>query len=453
MPINLRDEISDYKKLKEVKKKLDGDLRKKLLLKALYYCGSKIAAGFSFGAVAVVKNEKQAKFVGNSSCKSPWCCPVCTARKMSKYAAKISSALDALRYRGFRAAMLTFTIPHTADFSCEEATEILYNTWKAFTVHGNTILQASKNDIFSNFAAATNHKHRVRVTEYTYGQKGWHPHFHCLFWFPQENFQDIVKWETALNQRWLQLAERYTIKILSRRPEYSKKNSSCIGTPQTNSSVVVDDVQQFKDSSLKLKQRIAIMYEKMDTKGSKGVFISKDSNGNPIEQLSSNYLCGWGGDKEITGNFNEKATREGHMSWQQILDAAISGNDENYWNLYFEYAEATRKYRHTRVNFSVHSGICKIIAEWQNSEGYKEYLKKKNTEFAKAVGTWKTVCFFNESQWFSICSRNLEIEILEAAKSEFAFDEISKILTANGISPPLQCEAWAEMLESALNAA
>ena len=66
MPINLRDEISDYKKLKEVKKKLDGDLRKKLLLKALYYCGSKIAAGFSFGAVAVVKNEKQAKCSDNS---------------------------------------------------------------------------------------------------------------------------------------------------------------------------------------------------------------------------------------------------------------------------------------------------------------------------------------------------------------------------------------------------
>lgn len=451
MPINVRDDVADYKKLKAIKAKIGENLRLKVVLKSVYLCGSKVPKINTVSAVAVVRNKKQAKFMGVSSCKSPWCCPVCTARKMAKYAAKMSSALDALKKKGFKAAMFTFTIPHTADFSCEESTEILYAAWKAFTVHGNTVLAAAKNDVFSNFAESTNHKHRVRVAEYTYGQKGWHPHFHCLFWFPADKFDKVLDWEERLNQRWLQLTERYTIRILSRRPEYSKENRSCIGTPQTNSSVVVDNVPTIQDGFSKLKARIGIMYSKLNN-GSKGLWISKDNEGKIIEQNSSNYLCGWGGDKEITGNVTEKATHEGHQTWQQILDAAISGDEES-WKLFFEYATATRKYRHTRVNFSVHSGLCKIIAEYQNSEGYKEYLKKKNTEYRREVGIWKVVCFFSMQQWSSICERDLEPEVLRRALQDDAFGEINKLLEEQRLGTAIQNERQAVKLEAMLNVA
>ena len=436
---------------KALKKKISENLRLKVVLKSVYLCGSKVPKINSVSAVAVVKNKKQAKFMGVSSCKSPWCCPVCTARKMAKYAAKISCALDALKRKGFKAAMFTFTIPHTADFSCEESTEILYAAWKAFTVHGNKILKASRNDIFAKFAESTNHSHRVRVAEYTHGEKGWHPHFHCLFWFPADKFDKVLDWEEKLNQRWLELTKRYTIRILARRPEYTKKNSSCVGTSQTNSSVVVDNVPTIQDGFSKLVTRVEIMYNNLN-KGSNGLWISKTKEGSIIEQNSSNYLCGWGGDKEITGNVTEKATHAGHKTWQQILDAAIAG-DEKSWSLFFEYATATRKYRHTRVNFSVHSGLCQIIAEYQNSEGYKIYLKKKNTEYRQEVGIWKTVCFFNMSQWLCICERDLEPEILRLAMLEDGFGEINKLLERHGLGTAVQNEAQAAKLEAMLNVA
>lgn len=385
----LGNEISDFKKLKAIRNKIADDTYKKVVLKGLYYCGSKVLGGDAIHSVALVANNKTARFYGNTSCKSPWCCPVCTARQMSRYAGRIAAALDALKDT-HHAAMITFTIPHTRDFNCHEATEILYNVWKAFTVHGNTVLATAKTDIFSNFMAATESKHRVRACEYTWGQSGWHPHFHCLFWFPKKHFDKIIDWEERLKERWLELCKRYTIRqLLSRYPETQRKT--------VKAQVVT---------------RVNIMYSKLN-EGSHAVYISKDSEGKPIVQKSSSYLCGWGGDKEITGNVNEKATAEGHYSWQEILTLAVDTDDDKWWNLYFEYAMTTRKVRHTRVHFSVHSGLCKIIAEHINCEGYKTVLKKNATSLEDKFGKWRLVCWFSAITWQGIYEKCLQPEIMK----------------------------------------
>ena len=383
----LGNEISDYKKLKAIRAKLADRYEEKVALKTLLLCGSKVLAADHPCAVALVANNKTARFYGNTSCKSPWCCPVCTARQMSKYASKISAALDALKDT-HNAAMITFTIPHTRDFSCEDVTEVLYDTWKAFTVHGNKVLKANPNDIFSNFMAATESKHRVRVTEYTYGQSGWHAHLHCLFWFPKKHWNEILDWEERLEKRWLEIAKRYlTRRLLSRYPETERQTVKA-----------------------KVETRMNIMFSKLD-EGCHGVWISK-SEGKPIIQKSSNYLCGWGGDKELTGNVQEKATAEGHYSWQEILDKAVETGDDKWWNLYFEYAKATKKARHARVNFSVHSGLCKIIAEHINTEGYKSVLKKNATDLEDKIGKWRLVCWFSATTWRGIYENRLEADIL-----------------------------------------
>ena len=302
------DEVKDYRQLKAIKAKMETpEFRsEKFFLKSIYNCGSKVPVIKGQAAVALVANKKQAKFMGVASCKSSWGCPVCTARQMSRYAAKIAVALDALKEHSLSAAMLTFTVPHTSGFTCEQSTEILYNSWKAFTIHGNTILKATPNDIFSKFMAEFGSKHRVRVAEYTWGKKGWHPHFHCLFWFPSNRLQEILEWEERLNQRWLELTKRYTIRQI------------LIGYPET----------QRKTVRAQVEARINIMYEKMDTAGSKGVYISKDKNGLVIEQKSSDYLCGWGANREVTGNYQNKATNPGHYSWQQILANAIAADQK-----------------------------------------------------------------------------------------------------------------------------
>ena len=423
-------EVSDYKQLKEVKKRLALNLEKKLILKSLYYCGSKVPVIRGQAAVALVANNKQAKFVGVSSCKSSWCCPVCTSRQMAKHGARIACAIEALKKQGLVPAMLTFTVPHTSGFTCEQVTEIAYKTWKAFTVHGNKPAGNYMNDVFANFCGSFNSKHRVRVTEYTFGNAGWHPHFHCLFWFPANRIQEILEWEGRLNERWLELCKRFTIREL------------LIGYPETQRKTVL----------AKVTTRVNIMYAKMDRCGSNGVYISKDKAGKVIVQKSSQYITGWSADKELTGNVKNKA-RENHYTWQQILELAIQTNDEKWWNLYFEYALATRKYRHARVNFSVQSGIGKIIENYKKTESYKTFSKKNATDRLKNLGRWKTVCWFTKLQWKLICLNDLEADLLQLALNENALQQIINLLESHKIPIPVQNAAQSVALENVLNAA
>lgn len=411
-------ETKDYKQLKAIRAQLTSThADKRIYLNNLMHCGSKVIIDdFQKGSVALIANNKSAKFYGVTTCKSPWCCPVCTARVMSKHATDVACAIDALKQQGQTAVMITFTIPHTSGFSCEQSTEILYNSWKAFTVHGNKILSTAKNDIFSNFMAEFHSKHRVRVCEYTWGSAGWHPHFHCLFWFPTDSVDKILDWEEKLNTRWLELTKRYTIK-------------------QLLLSYPTELRDLFKEQ---VKTRVDIMYDRLNEE-SQGIYISK-KDGKVIRCESSQYILGWGYDKEITGNPTAKATKENHYSWQQILEKATA-NDENsnidWWSLFFEYALATKKYRHTRINYSVHSGIKKIISEWKKTQTYKETQKKSATALEKAHGKWRTVCWFTSQQWSQICSEDLEPEIIKLAILENALEEITKLLEAHNIAPPI----------------
>ncbi len=527
-------EIEDYQQLKAVKKKLSENLSRKLFFKSLFHCGSKVAVAANLNAVAVVANNKTARFYGVTHCKSPWCCPVCTSRQMARYAADIAVAIDALKERGEIAAMITLTIPHTRDFSCQESTEILYNSWKDFVIHGNTVLKANPNDIFSNFAAATNHKHRVRVTEYTYGEKGWHPHFHTLFWFPRDKFQSIIDWQERLEKRWLEIVKRNTLKqLLLRYPETQGVTVKASGLSKLNSCEVLPDAPTIRELLFKVKNvvkvdemlnkrlenlgyRIMKMYENLDPE-SHALYISVDKSGKVIEQQSSNYICGWGANRELTGNVGYKATNPGHYTWQQILEKAIAEDrakralkapsvgtsvalekestlkndcqnkegyssklnelkpaegsrkneevsaldaaqvpaeaDNKWWTLYFEYARATLIRRHARINYSVHSGLKQIIADYKKSNAYKEFSKKNTMKLENEFGKWRVVCWFLPCQWYDICDKNLEVDILKFAVNG-GLTEINRLLEAHGLPPAVEkIGRQAEILEEVLNAA
>lgn len=383
--------------------------------KAIYYCGSQVAhvPGLADG-VYLLANEKHAAFFGTTTCKSPWACPVCTAKRMSKYATEIACAIDALKQQGQVAFMLTLTVPHHRFMSCEETTEILYNAWKQFIIHGNKRSNLTNNnkkkpnkvwksrDVFASFCEEFNCIHRVRVCEYTWGKHGWHPHFHCLFWVDKAKLQQVADWEQRLNERWLALTRHYTLKQWHKmRPE------------------------KFAQDEI----RIQYLYSKKYTNGvSQGAYISKDKNGKVITQESSMYICGWGADKELTGNIRMKATGKGHFTPHQILEnaykAKTTDDAEKWLNLFVEYMTATKKYRHARVNFSIHSGIKEIIRKWKLTNQYAETLKKKATFQMEDGGRWQTVFFFASEEWYSICTldetMNIKAELLKLAVLEDA---------------------------------
>lgn len=404
------DEISDYQLLKALRKYVSQHKEHVPVMRSTYYCGSRVlkTGGGYTPAVFVLANKQTAKIWGVTTCKNAWMCPVCSGRKMAQYASKIAMAIDALKARGQVAFMITFTVPHTSGMSCEETTEILHKTWQKFIQKGNKLHEQSytvnaenrykhgqtktrkfngkkQHDVFSAFCEEFNCVHRVRVGEFTYGKHGWHPHFHCLFWVDKARLQEVLKFQDEMRARWLTLAKRNTVAEWNRL---------------------------FPDKKADNAKRADIMYERMDKESSHGVYISVDERGKVIAQQSSQYICGWGADKEVTGNYRLKATHDGHMTPHQILQMYKDTNDDKWAELYMQYVYAVRAKRHPRIKWSARSGIEEIIAAWKQTHDCIEFLKKKHTDLVANVGNWRTVCWFSEKQWFEICLLDSQIDLV-----------------------------------------
>ena len=107
-------------------------------LDGLKYCGSQAINPNIPPAVKLIANKKESKFVGIATCHSAWSCPYCTAKVMAQKAGDIACAIDALAtWYKLRPMMITFTLPHTANMTCQETYNILLQTWRRFTKGGS----------------------------------------------------------------------------------------------------------------------------------------------------------------------------------------------------------------------------------------------------------------------------------------------------------------------------
>lgn len=333
-------------------------LEQRLQLKSIYHCCEKVipANGAKDGVFLLRNDKNDVKFFGQMTCKNPWACPHCTAMMMAKYSKKISAAIDAMREKGYAAFMLTLSVPHIKKQSCREVTDILYKTWSDWAAN---VWKKSKNfTVLGKMFNELGIEHYVRVAEYTYGKNGWHPHFHCLFWLPKKNLQAVAAFEEQIRERW----------------------SVCWKRQYDLFATVDKSIFEFTDSKQSLN-------------------ISKDESGSVRECLTSDYICGWGADKELTGNVQKHASHSSHFTPYQMLEFAADGN-KNMLNLYIEFMlQVTKKPVHWRVTFDKR-GLNAIIKTYINTEGYKSLIAKKNDS------SWKVVAWFTSEEWQSLCDEN-----------------------------------------------
>ena len=320
------------------------------------------------------KAAHSAKIVGQNTCKSPWICPCCTARQMSEYAKKIAATIDAMKQKGYIGFMMTFTVAHLKFQSCREVTDILYNTWKYCFCNLKKTKRTHGSREFQNFYDTFKIKHRVRVCEYTWGKRnGWHPHFHCIFWVEKKYADQILEWEERLNAYWDKYAQIYTQK-------YWEKNNL------------------YAEDREKKLSAIQLCYNYQADQKLQGVHISRTKEGKLLQAESSEYICGWGSDRELTGNVRKEASHSNHYTPYQILELASKGDTEME-NLYIEFMlQVTRKPVHHRVDFS-QSGLHKIRIDYMNTAGYQSVLASKK----KPPTDWETIGFFLPEQWLQIC--------------------------------------------------
>ena len=368
----------------------------------------------SKNGVYLLSNSKHTKAVGTIYCKSLWGCPVCEPYKMSKKAAIIACGIEALKTQGQVPIHITFTVPHhTKYFTCDQVSEILKKTWQTFIKDGmitnkknsrKRSTNSKQKDIYklsnpiNKFRSTFNSKFYVRVYEYTWGQNGWHPHIHSLFWVDKNKLNKVLDFEKELLIRWRELAFKFTCSI-------TKK--------------YIKDPKKFED----FKESLTYAYEADDFKNmiryNMGLHISQE-NGVVRAQDSSIYICGWGADKEVTGNIQRKASKSGHYTpYQMLLEAAKYDKDSDefktWMNRYLEFFVAAKTFLARRVNFGCATEFMKIINNWKTTNDYIQVFKKKLQDAMDQKTKWYAVYWFSQLQWNLLVQKKLLPYIMTVA--------------------------------------
>jgi hypothetical protein len=124
-------------------------------------------------AAVQFSNEGRAYLNGLVTCGSVWACPMCTAVIQEGRRKEIAEAM-AWAYgptQNLQPVMVTFTFPHKEG---QSLAELLERQAKAFKF----LRQGAK---WERFKVSIGYQGLIRSLELTYGQNGWHPHTHELF--------------------------------------------------------------------------------------------------------------------------------------------------------------------------------------------------------------------------------------------------------------------------------
>lgn len=385
--------------------------------------------------VSVISNGQSSRILGPRACNHSWACPECTARVMKNYSARIAAGIDALAENGYSASMLTFTVFHTSMMSCEETFLLLNKAWTLFDKNktwsrkrktpltrkqpmDSTVTDTYKSGgAWSNFYRTFECKHTVKTLETTYGKHGWHPHIHMLIWVKSSDLQKLAEWESKLNEQWASCVDRAAKQILTDEHRYN--------------------VRKFLESKETREDALHL-----------GVHISKTEDGKIKRWSSADYLCGWGGENELTG-LGLKSARGNNMTPFEMLEKAQQLEQTNITEsnrlveLYLAFAWTVIKHRISRIQFS-RTGLKAIIDTHLQTERFKEIIKKKK-EHANIV-PYQNIVWLSKKQWCDICaSDNVYLiplirhfaKYLDGKDGPCAFDLISELLVAHNIAPPI----------------
>lgn len=376
------------------------------LLKGIQYCGSRVVHVKAVKpAVFLVKDDEKAHFALVQTCRSAWACPRCTAKVMAQKGTDIACLIEALeKWKQEYSFMVTFTLPHLKDMSCNDTYQILLATWRQFTNTSKRKRYVKKNgeSVHYNFSGRFRQfqrdleiKNMVRVYEFTWGKNSWHPHIHVLMWTKKKHWNKILDYEKELQRTWWQDAKKCALK------HYNQK------------------YPDNKEENLKKVENIFADFKMEDDYREKPVYISKDEHGKAIIQTSSMYVSGWTGEKELTGSTKLKRAKTGHYTPYQIIQAAYDNRNfpkirDDLLRLFIEYAVATRGHR--RVEFSNKMEARELINKWKQTQKFMEEFKKNVMDKGKK----QVVCWFDEFQWSLLswkndCDNNIKATLLEYA--------------------------------------
>jgi len=152
-----------------------------------------------FRHVEIVKSKDNFHYSNLMTCGSVWVCPVCAAKISEQRRIELSQAVLNWKKQGGYVSLLTLTVPHYSNQRLKSVVEGLTNSLRRLT---NSRAWKSLSKEIGLFG-------RIRALEVTYGQNGWHPHFHLLLFTYRYN--DLDELQARILELWQDACQRSSL--------------------------------------------------------------------------------------------------------------------------------------------------------------------------------------------------------------------------------------------------
>lgn len=154
--------------------------------------GCKYIKNIAEGSAAIKHDPIHGKsfFVGIQTCGSVWACPVCSAKIQERRREEIAQGMDWAYGRGLKAVMVTLTFPHRKYHRLEDLLK----------KQADALARLRKGKTWDTVKEITGFEGLIRSLELTYGDHGWHPHSHEL-WFIDKN-ADANQLKNKVIKKW-----------------------------------------------------------------------------------------------------------------------------------------------------------------------------------------------------------------------------------------------------------
>lgn len=147
------------------------NLREVSLLKRLRRCGHTAVDGQGVMVRCTsTPDGPRAGFAGLATCGSVWACPVCAAKIAAERSAELVRTLEAVQAQGYRAALMTFTVRHSARHALRDVWGAVTRGWGRVTSGKGWKSDQSRYGLGG----------WARAVEVTHGANGWHVHVHAV---------------------------------------------------------------------------------------------------------------------------------------------------------------------------------------------------------------------------------------------------------------------------------
>ena len=152
-----------------------------------------------FRNVEILRSKENFHYGNLMTCGSVWHCPICAAKISEQRRSELTQAVENWKNQGADVLLLTLTVPHYTHQKLQVVLDGLTSALRRLTNSREWKALAKEIGLYG----------RIRSLEVTYGQNGWHPHFHLLLF----NYRsvDLAELQAKILTLWKSAAVRSSL--------------------------------------------------------------------------------------------------------------------------------------------------------------------------------------------------------------------------------------------------